>query len=77
MCWHACAGTLPEAWGSNGAFPQLRVLAAKGNALQGPLPGSWGNSTAALPSLTILNLDANQLWGALPPSWAAGWRSLA
>ena len=71
------AGTLPEAWGASGAFPQLRVLAAKGNRLQGPLPGSWGNASAALPSLTILNLDANQLWGALPPSWALGWRSLA
>ena len=74
-CVHA--GSLPEAWGANGAFPQLRVLAAKNNALQGELPGNWGNSSTALPSLTILNLDGNQLWGGLPASWALGWRSLA
>jgi len=72
-----CAGSLPGSWGAQGAFPALRVLAAKNNSLEGTLPPAWGNSTTALPSLTILSLDANRLSGALPPSWSTGWPSLS
>ena len=70
-------GALPEAWGAPGALPQLRVLAAKGNAIAGSLPDAWGNATGALPSLAILNLDSNRLWGQLPAAWAKAWPNLS
>ena len=71
------AGSLPESWGSPGAFPQLRVLAMRNSSLQGPLPQSWGNSSRAMPSLTILTMDSNKLSGSLPASWSQGFSSLS
>ena len=71
-----CAGVLPEAWGGEGAFPRLRVLAMRNSSLQGPLPAAWGNSSRALPALTILSLDSNKLSGSLPASWSQGLPSL-
>lgn len=75
--WVFRAGGLPEAWGSAGAFPLLRVLAIKNSSLAGPLPDAWGNSTKAMPSLTILTLDSNALSHSLPASWAQGFPSLS
>ena len=69
------AGSLPEAWGSAGAFPLLRVLAMKNSSLQGPLPQSWGSS--GMRSLTILTMDSNRLSGSLPPGWSQGFSSLS
>lgn len=71
------AGSLPESWGSPGAFPQLRVLAMRNSSLQGPLPQAWGNSSKAMPSLTILTMDSNKLSGSLPASWSQGFSSLS
>lgn len=45
------SGSLPEAWGGQGAFPRLLQLLTPRNALSGTLPPSWGGG---LPALTQL-----------------------
>jgi hypothetical protein len=65
-------GTLPDAWGTNGAFPSLRLLTLNRNwQLTGSLPATWGNSSDSLQRLEVLTMHDCNLTGTLPPSWAA------
>ncbi len=49
-------GALPEAW-ADGAFPSLRLLALDLNwRLTGPLPQSWGNSSASMRKLEVFTV---------------------
>ena len=38
---HLSAGTLPDAWGIPGAFPELNTMTVFGMPLTGTLPASW------------------------------------
>lgn len=50
------AGTLPNEWAADGAFPKLASIDLSYNyGLSGPLPDSWGN-VSALPNLQKLVL---------------------
>ena len=65
-----CAGSLPDAWASDGAFPSLSNLALFGMPLTGTLPSSWGASVA-VPSLAQLQIGLNSLSGVLPAGWGS------
>ena len=74
---HLSAGTLPDAWGIPGAFPELNTMTVFGMPLTGTLPASWG-SNASLPSLLSLGLGmdnastaAGCISGPLPESWGS------
>lgn len=68
-------GSLPEAFGSPGAFTALRELTLSDNPLSGSLPAAWGNHSEALPALHLLNLSNTGLAGPLP-DWGAGLQAL-
>lgn len=71
------AGTLPSAWGTSSAFPDLGNLSLLNLLLSGTLPQSWGsnNSFPALVSLQlgqdIVPISICQLEGSLPAQWGS------
>ena len=58
-------GTLPAAWGAEGAFPALDCLGLFADHLNGTLPAAWG-SNMSFPSLRSLQLGPTRLTGSLP-----------
>lgn len=54
--WVHATGSLPEAWGSAGPLPLLRVLAMKIISPQQLLPQPWGSRAAALRDTPSLNI---------------------
>ena len=69
------AGTLPDSWGSPGAFPKLSYLGLYDLPLTGPLPAAWSGNDC-LPSLGTLYLGGNspgvsKLGGTLPSEWGS------
>ncbi len=76
------AGTLPSAWGTSFAFPDLGKLVLSNLLLSGTLPQSWGSDNS-LPALVILQLGSPgpepnvvlfgdcQLEGTLPAQWGS------
>ncbi len=75
-CMALYAGTLPSAWGSSSAFPNLEQLVLSNLVLSGTLPQSW-DSDNSFPALVILQLGSQgpdlyttpigcQLEGSLP-----------
>uniref|UniRef100_A0A1D2A5N4 Protein kinase domain-containing protein n=2 Tax=Auxenochlorella protothecoides TaxID=3075 RepID=A0A1D2A5N4_AUXPR len=61
--------SLPEEWGTSGAFPVMRNMFLSNNNFTGTVPESWG-AEGALPNLQLLRLDSNALTGSLP-AWNA------
>ena len=58
-------GSLPEAWGADGAFPALQYLALGWNHLTGTLPASFFG-TSPFKNVTEIYLAYNELVGSLP-----------
>ena len=72
---HAFAGTLPDSWGSQGAFPNLSYLGLYDLPLTGQLPAAWSGNNS-FPSLSTLYLGGNspgvsKLAGTLPAEWGS------
>lgn len=71
------AGTLPDSWGSAGAFPSLVTLTVFDMPLTGTLPASWAGN-ASFPALESLGLgvsDPNAATGCLSGPMPAEWGS--
>ncbi|KAI7838603.1 hypothetical protein COHA_007611 [Chlorella ohadii] len=62
-------GSLPAAYGEEGALPRLLNLVLSNNQLSGTLPAEWGGP-GALPALSLLALGFNRLTGELPAQLA-------
>ncbi len=61
----ACAG-LPEGWGADGGFAQLKNLELLGNVnLIGTLPSAWGRG-GHFQTLAALSVSSTGLSGELP-----------
>ena len=73
LCNHV-TGTLPAAWGGDGAFPAMTVLEIDITSMTGSLPSAWGgnHSFPALSDLLLTNdvAQVSKLSGTLPESWA-------
>ena len=73
LCNHV-TGTLPAAWGGDGAFSAMTVLELDITSMTGSLPSAWGgnHSFPALSDLLLTNDKdiVSKLSGTLPESWA-------
>jgi hypothetical protein len=68
LCGNSLRGTLPAAWGVDGAFTELKRLDMSSNSLGGSLPAAWANP-AAMPDVRYLNISYNAVSGAVPAQW--------
>lgn len=62
--------SLPEKWGTKGAFAALATLDISHNQLEGALPSSWGGAEA-FSQLQQLFMQHNRVTGRVPASWSA------
>lgn len=62
MAYNGLSGTLPDSWGTAGAFPSLGDVYLHRNKLGGTLPAAWA-APGSLPNLRWLSVFDNQLTG--------------